>query len=94
MEKQSAMELLQLVGQVGAALQGAINIAPVVGWSIKKLMSSMGVPDDVTKQMEQQPAMMPSSGPDNPASNPMPESPEGAGPMADMFGGGGYEAAG
>ena len=94
MEKQSAMEILQLVGQVGAALQGAINIAPVVGWSIKKLMSSMGVPDDVTKQMEQQPAMMPSSGPDNPASNPMPESPEGAGPMADMFGGGGYEAAG
>lgn len=79
MEKQSAMEILQVVGAVGAQLGQLVNIAPVVSWSIKKLVSAMGVPDDITEQMDQIPPMMMGEGASpmegmvgNPASNPEP----------------------
>lgn len=89
MEKQSAMEILQLVGSVGAQLGGMVNIAPVVGWSIKKLVGSMGVPDDIIDQMGQLsvPAMADSGMGDNPNPNPAPPSPTGAGVTADVSGG-------
>lgn len=89
MEKQSAMEILQLVGSVGAQLGGMVNIAPVVGWSIKKLVGSMGVPDDIIDQMGQLsvPAMAGSGMGDNPNPNPAPPSPIGAGVAADISGG-------
>lgn len=89
MEKQSAMEILQLVGSVGAQLGGMVNIAPVVGWSIKKLVGSMGVPDDIIDQMGQLsvPAMAGSGMGDNPNPNPAPPSPTGAGVAADVSGG-------
>lgn len=89
MEKQSAMEILQLVGSVGAQLGGMVNIAPVVGWSIKKLVGSMGVPDDIIDQMGQLsvPAMAGSGMGDNPNPNPAPPSPTGAGVVADISGG-------
>lgn len=89
MEKQSAMEILQLVGSVGAQLGGMVNIAPVVGWSIKKLVGSMGVPDDIIDQMGQLsvPAMAGSGMGDNPNPNPAPPSPTGAGVAADISGG-------
>lgn len=89
MEKQSAMEILQLVGSVGAQLGGMVNIAPVVGWSIKKLVGSMGVPDDIIDQMGQLsvPAMAGSGMGDNPNPNPAPPSPTGAGVTADVSGG-------
>ena len=89
MEKQSAMEILQLVGSVGAQLGGMVNIAPVVGWSIKKLVGSMGVPDDIIDQMGQLsvPAMAGYGMGDNPNPNPAPPSPTGAGVAADISGG-------
>lgn len=89
MEKQSAMEILQLVGSVGAQLGDMVNIAPVVGWSIKKLVGSMGVPDDIIDQMGQLsvPAMAGSGMGDNPNPNPAPPSPTGAGVAADISGG-------
>ena len=89
MEKQSAMEILQLVGSVGAQLGGMVNIAPVVGWSIKKLVGSMGVPDDIIDQMGQpsMPAVAGSGMGDNPNPNPAPPSPTGAGVTADVSGG-------
>ena len=39
MQKQSAMEILQVVGSVGAQLGQMVNIAPVVSWSIKRLVA-------------------------------------------------------
>ena len=80
MEKQSALELLTVIGSVGAQLGQMINLTPVLGWSIKKLMGSMGVPDDIIDQMEQMPPMppqMPQGGGGgmsggNPNSNPNP----------------------
>ena len=89
MEKQSAMEILQLVGSAGASLNGVINVAPVLAWSLKKLLGSMGVPDDVISATG---APAPSgagvtgvtAGPDP---NPAPPSPEGEGVMADVNGG-------
>ncbi len=85
MEKQTAMELLQVVGAVGAQLGQVVNLTPVVGWSIKKLMSSMGVPDDIIDQMNNVPTI--SAGP-NP--NPNPEPPSGIVSIQ----GDGYDSAG
>lgn len=83
MERQTSMELLQIVGSVGAQLGQVINLAPVVGWSIKKLMSSMGVPDDIIDQMN---TPIPMAGGNNPAPNPAPPSPTGEGIVADTSG--------
>lgn len=91
MERQSAMEILQVVGNVGAQLGQIVNIAPVVGWSLRKLMSTMGVPDDILNEMAQpmMPQGMDMAGPmgagNNP--NPAPASPTGAGVAADIAGG-------
>lgn len=95
-EKQTAMEMLQVIGAVGGSLSGAVNLTPVVGWAIKKLFGAMNIPDDILEQMETplpQPAMMPPQGGGQgngmmPNSNPAPPSPQGAGVQADMGGGG------
>lgn len=89
MEKQSAMEILQLVGSAGASLNGVINVAPVLAWSLKKLLGSMGVPDDVisatgTPTPSGAGVTGVSAGPDP---NPAPPSLEGEGVMADVNGG-------
>lgn len=94
MNKQNAMEILSVVGSAGAQLAaaGGMNIAPVVAWGIKKLLGSMGVPDDVMAQMMAMPPAPPQgaaakgSG-SNPNSNPNPGSPTGAGVQVDVSGG-------
>lgn len=60
MEKQNAMEILQVLGSVGAQLGMAsgMNMAPVIGWGIQKLLGTMNVPDSVLKQMQQMPPEM------------------------------------
>ena len=80
MNKQNAMEILSVVGSAGAQLAaaGGMNIAPVVAWGIKKLLGTMGVPDDVMAQMMAMPPVPPqqvaSGGGNgsNPNSNPNP----------------------
>ena len=97
LDKQSAMEILQVISAVGAQMQGAgINLAPVLGWSFKKLFSAMGIPDDVLKMMEtpvpQMPQQaMPSTGiaGGNPNPNPAPAG-EGTGAAIDSAGVGAY----
>lgn len=86
MEKQSAMEILQTVGAAAGALGQAVNLAPVLSWSLKTLLGTMGVPDNVLGQMEQMSPMgvMPGAGA---APNPAPPSPTGAGVMEDITGG-------
>lgn len=88
-EKQGAMEILQLIGAVGAQLGGMINIGPVVGWGIKKLVGAMGVPDDVIKAMESVPpqASMPNqqeSAPKQNPSNPNPNPNPGPTPVSEQ----------
>ena len=86
-EKQSALELLQVIGAVGGTLGQAVNMAPVVGWAMNRLFGAMGIPDDVLAAMNVPPPQMqaPQQAPAgmgngmNPASNPAPEpqTPEG-----------------
>lgn len=85
-EKQSALELLQVIGAVGGTLGQAVNMAPVVGWAMNRLFGSMGIPDDVLAAMnvpppQMQAAQLPAGQGNgmNPASNPAPEpqTPEG-----------------
>lgn len=85
MEKQSAMEILQIVGTAAAGLSQMVNMTPVVQWSLKKLLSSMGVPDSVTQQMDG--ATMAQGAAMNPDSNPNPGSMADAGVQADISGG-------
>lgn len=85
MERQSALEILQIIGSVGAQLGTSLNLAPVIGWSMKKLFASMDVPDDIIAAMEQpSPAMMAQAAQEtaqgngvNPNSNPNPGGDEG-----------------
>lgn len=51
MEKQSAMEILQVLGAAASGLGQMVNIAPAIQWSLDKLLSSMGVPRSITEQM-------------------------------------------
>lgn len=53
LEKQSAMEILQVISGVGAQLGQVLNLGPVISWSVKKLFAAMEVPDDVLAAMEQ-----------------------------------------
>lgn len=76
-EKQTAMELLQIVGAVGAQMGQMLNVAPVVSWSIQKLLGGMGVPDDIISQMSV-PVGLPNG-------NPLPQTP--AAITADVAGG-------
>lgn len=97
MNKQNAMEILSVVGSAGAQLAaaGGMNIAPVVAWGIKKLLGTMGVPDDVMAQMMAMPPAPPQGAPSggsgssglNPNSNPNPGSLTGAGVQVDVSGG-------
>lgn len=85
MEKQSAMEILQIVGSAAAGLSQMVNMTPVVQWSLQKLLSSMGVPDSITQQMQ---GATPAQGVAmNPDSNPDPGSMMDTGVQADITGG-------
>lgn len=75
LDKQSAMEVLQVIAATGAQMQGAgINLAPVLGWSFKKLFGAMGIPDDILQQMETpvQHMAAPGAAPGVPGGNPNP----------------------
>lgn len=85
MERQSAMELLQVVGSAASGLGQMVNLAPVVEWSLMKLLGSMGVPDNILGQVNAIPpqgVMGSMTGGPNPA----PPSPDGAGVAADVSG--------
>lgn len=78
-EKQTAFELLQLMGTVGAQLGQSMNVAPVISWSLQKLMGSMGVPDEIIEQTMQPVPMQPQVPNGNPAG-------QGMGMAADVSG--------
>lgn len=84
MEKQSAMEILQVLGTAAPGLGQMVNLAPAIQWSLEKLLSSMGVPQSITEQMQgatpAQGAMM------NPDSNPMAGGTMDGGVQADVTG--------
>ena len=85
MEKQSAMEILQVLGAAASGIGQMVNLGPALQWSLEKLLSSMGVPDSVTQQMQ---GATPAQGLGmNPASNPDPGSMLDAGVQADITGG-------
>lgn len=76
MEKQNAMEILQVLGSVGAQLGMAsgMNMAPVIAWGVQKLLGTMNVPDSVLKQMTMMPPqiMQQQGGPEGNGMNPNP----------------------
>lgn len=87
MERQSAMEILQVVGSAASGLGQMVNLGPVVQWSLMKLLGSLGVPDNILSQVEnsaQPMGMMPGGVAGGP--NPAPPSPDGAGVAADVGG--------
>lgn len=85
MEKQSAMEILQILGTAASGLGQMVNIAPAIQWSLQKLLSAMGVPDTVSEQMM---GATPAQGMAmNPDSNPDPGSVMDAGVQEDVTGG-------
>lgn len=85
MEKQSAMEILQIIGTAASGLGQMVNLGPVVSWSLQKLLSAMGVPDSISEQMQ---GATPAQGMAmNPDSNPDPGSMMDAGVQADISGG-------
>ena len=89
MERQSAMEILQVVGSAASGLGQMVNLGPVVEWSLMKLLGSMGVPDNILGQVQASP-MSPPTGDMGTAMggpNPAPPSPDGAGVAADVSGG-------
>lgn len=89
MERQSAMEILQVVGSAASGLGQMVNLGPVVEWSLMKLLGSMGVPDNILGQVQTSP-MSPPVGDMGTAAggpNPAPPSPDGAGVAADVSGG-------
>lgn len=89
MERQSAMEILQVVGSAASGLGQMVNLGPVVEWSLMKLLGSMGVPDNILGQVQASP-MSPPVGEMGTAAggpNPAPPSPDGAGVAADVSGG-------
>lgn len=85
MERQSAMEILQVVGSAASGLGQMVNLAPVVEWSLMKLLGSMGVPDNILGQVN---ATVPPQGMGavTGGPNPAPPSPDGAGVAADAAG--------
>lgn len=92
MERQSAMEILQVVGAAAGSMGQMLNLAPVLAWSLEKLLAAMGVPDAVLGEVGQMPAAAPTAGA---GPNPAPPSPTGEGPAADVaagMGGGGASA--
>lgn len=73
MEKQNAMEILQVLGSVGAQLGMAsgMNMAPVISWGVSKLLGTMNVPDSVLKAMQMAPPVQPQQQQDGPQGNGM-----------------------
>ena len=81
--KQESMEVLQILGGVGAQLSQVVNLTPIMSWCIKNLFQALNVPDDLLAQMSQPSPMqmmqmqqqaVPQGVPEgNPNSNPMPE---------------------
>lgn len=57
MARQESMEILQILGTVGAQLGQVVNIAPALGWTLKKLFTSLDMPDDIIAAMQQPPQM-------------------------------------
>lgn len=90
MERQSAMEILQVVGSAASGLGQMVNLGPVVEWSLMKLLGSMGVPDNILGQVQASPMSSPvgDMGTSAGGPNPAPPSPDGAGVAADVAGGG------
>lgn len=90
MEKQTAMETLQVLGAVGAQLGQFVNLGPGLAWSVKKLFGAMGMPDDIVEQMSQPPMVvpggMPGAGPAGGIPNGNPGSPDGMGVAEDVSG--------
>lgn len=84
MERQSAMEILQVVGSAASGLGQMVNLAPVVEWSLMKLLGSMGVPDNILGQVNAIPPQ--GMGAVTGGPNPAPPSPDGAGVAADVSG--------
>lgn len=84
MERQSAMEILQVVGSAASGLGQMVNLAPVVEWSLMKLLGSMGVPDNILGQVNAVPPQ--GMGTVTGGPNPAPPSPDGAGVAADAAG--------
>ena len=77
--KQESLEVLQILGGVGAQLSQSVNLAPVLGWCIKNLFRSLNVPDELIDQMNQPSPMQaqapmeaPQATSTNPNSNPNP----------------------
>ena len=89
MERQSAMEILQVVGSAASGLGQMVNLGPVVEWSLMKLLGSMGVPDSILGQVQASPMSPPvgDMGSAMGGPNPAPPSPDGAGVAADVSGG-------
>lgn len=89
MERQSAMEILQVVGSAASGLGQMVNLGPVVEWSLMKLLGSMGVPDNILGQVQASPMGSPTGemGAVTGGPNPAPPSPDGAGVAADVSGG-------
>lgn len=89
MERQSAMEILQVVGSAASGLGQMVNLGPVVEWSLMKLLGSMGVPDNILGQVQASPMSPPvgDMGTSAGGPNPAPPSPDGAGVAADVSGG-------
>ena len=54
-DKQNAMETIQLIAQAGAQIAGAagMNITPALSWALETLFKAQGIPDDVLIQMRQ-----------------------------------------
>lgn len=85
MEKQSAMEILQVLGASASGLGQMVNIAPAIQWSLEKLLTSMGVPQSITEQMR---GATPAQGvAADPNSNPMAGGTMDGGVQADISGG-------
>lgn len=84
MEKQSAMEILQVLGAASAGLGQMVNIAPAIQWSLEKLLSSMGVPQSITDLMKGATSGQGMAA--NPDSNPMAGGTMSGGVQADISG--------
>jgi hypothetical protein len=80
-ERNNALELLQLFGAVGA--QFGRSVIPTLNWAIQKVMLSAGVPAEIASQVtignpaEQSPAAPADAGPPEPAMAAPPPTPSG-----------------
>jgi hypothetical protein len=74
MSRNNALEILQMVGSVGAQL--GETVSPVVDWALRRALQSMRVPDEIAAQVSFSRAGVPPSGPALP-----PEGDAAPGPM-------------